>query len=102
MHAVLITFTTAATDAALAGPFARFAELLRDVPGFGSKVWLRDGDMRGGFYLFADEAAARAYVDGPVVAAVRANPVFADVHVCTFDVDTDLSARTGVRAHAPV
>jgi hypothetical protein len=101
MHAVLITFTTHATEAELADPIAQFAEVVRDVPGFRSKAWLHDGDLRGGFYLFADEATARAYVDGPVVAAIRANPAFADVDVRTFAVDTDLSARTGIRSHTP-
>src|SRR5688500_11741186 len=101
MHAVLITFTTDATEAELAGPFAQFAEVVRGVPGLRFKVWLRDGDLRGGFYLFTDEAAARSYVDGPVVAAVRANSAFADVDVRAFAIDADLSARTGIRAHAP-
>jgi hypothetical protein len=36
------------------------------------------------------------------VAAVRANPAFTDVNVRTFAIDTDLSARTGIRAHTPV
>ena len=62
---------------------------------------LHNGASRGGFYLFTDEAAARAYTDGPVVASVLANPAFDDVQVRAFAVDTDLSAR-GVGSHARV
>jgi hypothetical protein len=100
MHAVLITFTTTASDAELAGPMAQFAAVIRDVPGFVSKAWLQAGAARGGFYLFADEASARAYVDGPVVASIHANPAFEDVAVRTFDVDAELSSRTGIHPAA--
>ncbi|HXV94610.1 MAG TPA: YdhR family protein, partial [Pseudonocardia sp.] len=74
-----------------------FAEQIVTVPGFVSKAWLHDGAFRGGFYLFRDRQAARAYVDGPLVAAVRATAEFDDVTARTFEVDPSLSARTGVR-----
>ena len=101
MHAVLITFSTTATDNELAAPMAQFAEQIRDIPGFLSKTWLHDAATRGGFYLFTDDAAARAYVHGPVVASIHANPAFTGVQVRTFGVHADLSARTGTRAATP-
>ena len=78
----------------------QFAELIRAVPGFLTKAWLHNDAVSGGFYLFTDHAAARAYIDGPVVASLHANPAFTNVEIHTFDVDADLSARTGIRAAA--
>ena len=45
------------------------------VPGLQWKIWLDGSEERraGGIYLFADRAAAQAYVDGPIVARMKAN-----------------------------
>ena len=42
------------------------------LPGLESKVWLlsEDGRRAGGLYVFCDARAAKAYVEGPVVAAL--------------------------------
>jgi hypothetical protein len=40
----------------------------------------------GGIYLFADRAAAEAYVDGPIVARMKANPDVREPEIRVFDV----------------
>jgi hypothetical protein len=64
------------------------APTLAGVPGLVSKLWLVDEERRhaGGAYLFSDRAAANAYLEGPIVAGLRANPVFRQLSVRSFDV----------------
>ena len=70
------------------------------VDGLQWKIWL-DGEedkLSGGIYCFADRAAAQAYVDGPIVARIKANTALADLQIRTFDV----RARQSEITHAPV
>lgn len=60
------------------------------------KAWLADRAIQGGFYLFADRAAAQGYLGGPLVGALRSNPAFRDSTVREFGVNPELSARTGI------
>jgi len=57
------------------GPLA--AEIAK-VPGLRWKIWLvNEAESRGGgSYLFDDEPSLRAYLDGPVVAALKSHPAF--------------------------
>ena len=75
---------------------ANVEHMLR-VPGLEWKVWLAspDGQGVGGIYLFSDASAARAYVDGPILAALRAAPTIKAVRVRQFAVADRLSERTG-------
>ena len=52
---------------------AHAAPKIAGVPGLVSKLWIVDEARRraGGAYLFADRAAATAYVEGPVIAGLR-------------------------------
>ncbi|HWT10136.1 MAG TPA: YdhR family protein [Roseomonas sp.] len=70
------------------------------VPGLQWKIWLDGEEDRraGGIYLFADRAAAEAYVNGPIVARMKANPEIADLQIRIFDVRERMSAIT----NAPV
>jgi hypothetical protein len=66
------------------------------VPGLQWKIWL-DGDAErraGGIYLFDTRAAAEAYVDGPIVARMKANPDITDLQVRIFDVRENMTAIT--------
>ncbi len=71
------------------------------VPGLHWKIWLDGDDERraGGLYLFEDRAAAQAYVDGPIVARMKANPDITDLQIRIFDVRERMSAIT--RAPVP-
>jgi hypothetical protein len=58
------------------------------VPGLIWKVWILDEERGrcGGVYLFADRAAANAYLEGPIVSRLRTNPAVSNVDVRLFDV----------------
>jgi hypothetical protein len=94
MHAVLITFTSAANPADLAEPFEQYARALCDVPGLVAKTWLADESVLGGFHLFESAAAADAYLTGPLFATVRGHRAFSHFSVVRFDVLESLSAIT--------
>jgi hypothetical protein len=66
------------------------------VPGLISKVWIVDEERRrgGGDYLFADRAAATAYLEGPIISRLRGNPAVAGVEVRLFDVIEEPSVIT--------
>jgi len=64
------------------------AGAIAGVPGLIWKIWIVDEARRraGGVYLFADRAAAAAYLEGPIVARLRTNPAITGVEVELFDV----------------
>jgi hypothetical protein len=66
------------------------------VAGLEWKLWVASptSNLAGGIYLFSDEASAAAYVDGPVIAALRRNPSVRAVNIRTYAVEEDLSRRT--------
>jgi hypothetical protein len=67
-----------------------------DVGGLQWKIWLDGSDERraGGIYLFEDRAAAQAYVDGPIVARIKANPDVSELDIRIFDVRRNMSDIT--------
>jgi hypothetical protein len=95
MHAVLITFTSAASLDQVAEPFERYAHALRAVPGLVMKTWIADGSTLGGFHIFDDPSHADNYLTGELLATVTANPIFTDFHVTRFDIIDTLSAING-------
>ena len=66
------------------------------VAGLQWKVWLDAADRQevGGIYLFDNAANARAYLDGPIVASMKANPLVKDLQVKMFDVRARMTAIT--------
>ncbi|MBI2825245.1 MAG: YdhR family protein [Planctomycetia bacterium] len=93
------------TDAEFAagrGATKDFGKLIAQQPGLLWKIWIGDSGRSevGGIYLFEDERAARAFLDGPLFAQVKANPGFKRVDAKLFDVDEECSAIT--RAPLPV
>jgi hypothetical protein len=91
MHAVLITFTSAASLDQLAAPFEEYANALQSVPGLVMKTWIADGTTLGGFHIFASPDAADSYLHSELLASVASNPAFTDF----VDVIGRLSAITG-------
>jgi hypothetical protein len=76
------------------------AQPIADSPGLLWKIWLlneADGEA-GGIYLFEDEAAANAFLGGPIVTAFKANPVVSDIRVKMFGVSEAHSLVT----HGPI
>ncbi|HEU5161852.1 MAG TPA: YdhR family protein [Thermoanaerobaculia bacterium] len=84
------------------------AQPIADTPGLLWKVWLMNepAGEAGGIYLFEDERAVQAYLQGPIVASLKASPAVSDISAKTFDVLETHTAVTrgpaGVPVHVPV
>jgi hypothetical protein len=59
-----------------------------------SKTWIANDERWGGFYLFTDSTAARAYLDGPIITQTKAVPAFSGWDVQQFTVIEEFSAIT--------
>jgi len=83
-----IEFDLRCTPAEYRGLANHVAGAIAAVPGLLWKVWILDQERGrgGGVYLFVDRAAATAYLEGPIVSRLRANPAVASVEVRLFDV----------------
>lgn len=64
------------------------AQPIADTPGLDWKVWLMNAaeGEAGGIYLFESEDAAQAYLNGPIVAALKASPAVSHISAKLFDV----------------
>lgn len=67
-----------------------------DVAGLQWKIWLDEPEERraGGIYLFDSRATAEAYVNGPIVAGMKANPDAGELDIRVFDVRQRMSEIT--------
>ena len=72
------------------------AQAVADVSGLHWKVWLMNEAEHeaGGIYLFESEAAAQAYVDGPIANALKSSPVISNFSAKLFDVMESHTAIT--------
>jgi hypothetical protein len=97
---VQIEFTLRVPEAAYLAHAETMVPAMRAIPGLQSKVWImsEDGRRAGGLYLFRDAASARAYVEGPIVAGLRASPNLADVSVRISRVLESLTTATNAPA----
>jgi hypothetical protein len=87
---VQVNYTFAGSRAAFEEAFGPIAPEIARVPGLRWKIWMMDEPTGagGGCYLFDDASAARAYIDGPIIGALRSHPAFTDLSVRVFDVLT--------------
>ncbi|MCE7988797.1 MAG: hypothetical protein DYG89_47180 [Caldilinea sp. CFX5] len=76
------------------------AQPIADTLGLRWKVWLMNEAEHtcGGIYLFDDEAAVQAFLNGPIVAAAKDAPILHDASMKMFDI---LQPHTTV-THGPV
>jgi len=72
------------------------ATIIASVQGLIWKIWvLQEEEFEiGGMYLFADREAAEAYLNHPVVQALRSNPAVVSAHSQLWNVESSLSALT--------
>lgn len=84
---VQVNYTFAGSRAAFEEAFSPIAPEIARVPGLRWKIWMMDEvtGAGGGWYLFDDAPAARAYIEGPVIGALRSHPAFTDLSVRVFD-----------------
>ena len=83
-----IQFDLRCTPAEFRGHADQVAGVFAAVPGLLSKLWILDEERgrAGGVYLFADRAAATAYLEGPIFKGLRENPALSGVEARLFDV----------------
>ncbi len=95
MHAVLITFESAAEMDDLKGPFTDYANALHGMGGLVCKTWIRDESTLGGFHIFTSREAADSYLGSDLAAGLIANEAFSGFEIRHFDVLDEFSAITG-------
>jgi hypothetical protein len=91
-----INFKFSVSPSEIAEAFAPLAGEIAKVDGLRWKVWSMNKSERafGGIYLFDDEAAANAYLAGPIVAQLGQHPALSDITAKQFDVLEEPSAVT--------
>jgi Putative mono-oxygenase ydhR len=72
------------------------ATIIASVEGLIWKVWVFEEEEfeMGGIYLFANRKTAEAYLNHPIVQAVRSNPAVVSSQSQLWDVESSLSALT--------
>ena len=72
------------------------ATVIASVEGLVWKIWILQQEEleTGGMYLFANRETAEAYLNDPVVQAVRSNPAVVSTESRLWDVESSLSAIT--------
>ena len=70
-----------------------YAQPIADLLGLRWKVWIisEAQSEAGGIYLFDDDAAVKAFMDGPIVAEMKGDPTLS---IKPFDVIADLTSIT--------
>ena len=70
-----------------------YAKPIADISGLRWKVWIINEAQSeaGGIYLFDDDASVQAFLDGPIVAEMKADPTLS---IKTFDVIVELTTIT--------
>ncbi len=76
------------------------AQTIANVKGIIWKVWILDETEKtaGGIYLFEDEASVQAYLNGPIIAAMKSMPIISDFEAKIFDIIPEPTKIT----HGPV
>jgi hypothetical protein len=80
----------------LLGHSREAATIIASVEGLIWKIWVMQEEEfeMGGMYLFANRETAKAYLNHPVIQAVRSNPAVESTQSQLWDVDSSLSAIT--------
>ena len=80
----------------LAQAFAPLAQPIADTLGLRWKIWLLNADegQSGGIYLFDDENSVEAYLSGPIIGGLKANPALSEVSIRTYGVAEEFSLLT--------
>jgi hypothetical protein len=70
-----------------------YAQPIANMPGLRWKVWIINEAQSeaGGIYLFDDDVAVQAFLDGPIIAEMKGDPTLS---IKAFDVISELTAIT--------
>ena len=91
-----LRFKLRVPPAALVAQCREAASIIPSVQGLIWKIWVYEEEEfeMGGIYLFADRETAKAYLNHPVMQAVRSNPAVVSTESQLWDVESSLSALT--------
>ena len=89
-----LQFSVSATE--LAKEFMNAATPISSVRGLKWKIFGMDEERRegAGIYLFEDENALKSYLEGPIIAGMKAKAAFSDIKIKSFDVVEEASLVT--------
>ncbi len=97
-----INFTHDLRDEEYQALTARVAPAIAEVDGLEWKIFLTGSDRRaGGVYLFRDEAAADAYLNGPIITGLRGHPAIGEPQIRKSGIMADITAVTRGPANGP-
>jgi hypothetical protein len=73
-----------------------FVHPVQQVPSLLWKTWIVNDQeqLTGGIYLFENEEAAKAYIEGPIIDQIRNSPVFKNLSIKLFDIMEEPSKAT--------
>jgi hypothetical protein len=93
---VQITFKLNVSGIEYEQAVAPIAQAVADVPGLQWKIWLLNEPAQeaGGVYLFADAAAAQAFLDSSIVTQVKSAPILSNLRATQSGVMEGLTAIT--------
>ena len=91
-----INFKFSAPSEVMKKGFAQVVNDIAAVPGLRWKIWIMNEQTQeaGGLYLFDDQAAVEAYLKGPLIAGLKANPAISEPSFKQFSVVDDLTTIT--------
>lgn len=93
---VQLNFKYSVTRDQYEGAVSPLAEKFAALEGLRWKVWMINEaeSEAGGIYLFDNQAAVSAFIEGPLAAQVTSHPALSDFSVKVFDVMEDLTTIT--------
>ena len=99
MEALIVTFTTDASEEAFTAAVEGHASVFADVDGLLAKVWIADPERTtyGGIYLFRNRAALDAYRESDLFKSILAEPSFEGTSHRRYQVIEELTAKTQPR-----
>ncbi|AGF53692.1 sll8032 (plasmid) [Synechocystis sp. PCC 6803] len=91
-----INVTYDCSQAELENVFSHAVGAIAAFPGLTWKIWIiNDGTKEaGGLYCFDSETALTAYVNSPIITALKANPLLPTVQIKAFEAITALTTQT--------
>jgi heme-degrading monooxygenase HmoA len=97
MHVQVITYRTAeVSDSDFNEANRDFAEMMKEVPGLLTKVWLKSAEpgVYGGVYLWRDREACEAFLASDLLAAVKADDSVQDLTSQDYSVNEEMTKIT--------
>ena len=91
-----INFKFSAPGGEMKKGFAQVVNDIAAVTGLRWKIWIMNEQTQeaGGLYLFDDQGAVEAYLEGPLIAGLKANPAASDISFKQFNVVEELTTIT--------